>query len=297
MSLAKFGLLLCTMVVVGGCDAQPEPATPSLPLGMQQPKLTNANATPPAVPFDTLTPRVSASASVSWPHDTGAYTQGLIVAGGRLLEGTGLEGQSELREVDRRSGRVLHRSALPSSLFGEGIAVHGDRLYQLTWQGGRGFVYDVATLAPVDSFSYAGEGWGFASDGNRLYLSDGSSRIRVIDPSGMRVERTFEVKEAGRAVWMLNELEWIRGELWANVYQTTWIARIDPETGVVRGWVDTGQLLTLEQRADVSARGGTANGIAYDSVSDRVLLTGKRWPRLFEAELRKLAPKQAPASR
>ncbi|MCC6243436.1 MAG: glutaminyl-peptide cyclotransferase [Gemmatimonadaceae bacterium] len=201
-----------------------------------------------------------------------------------------MEGQSQLREIDRRSGRVLHRTVLPASSFGEGIAVHGERLFQLTWQDERGFTYDATSLSPVDSFTYTGEGWGLTSDGRRLYLSDGSSRIRMFVPSTMSVERTIEVKEAGRGVWMLNELEWIRGELWANIYQTSWIARIDPSTGVVLGWVDTSQLLTPTERADVAARGGTANGIAYDSVSNRVLLTGKRWPRIFETDLRKLAP-------
>jgi glutamine cyclotransferase len=129
-----------------------------------------------------------------------------------------------------------------------------------------------------------------------LYLSDGSSQIRVLNPGTMSVERTFEVREAGRAVWMLNELEWIQGELWANIYQTGWIARIDPKTGAIRGWIDTDQLLAPDERANVAARGGTANGIAYDSASNRVLLTGKRWPRLFEVELRKLTPKAATAT-
>ena len=293
---AAIGAMACALALSAGCESRTERAAPSLPIGMQRPKATNATATPPAIPFDTMTPRVIARAVTSWPHDTSAYTQGLLLTRGRLLESTGLEGQSQLREIDRRSGRVLHRTVLPASSFGEGIAVHGERLFQLTWQDERGFTYDATSLSPVDSFTYTGEGWGLTSDGRRLYLSDGSSRIRVLVPSTMTVEYTIEVKEAGRAVWMLNELEWIRGELWANIYQTSWIARIDPSTGVVLGWVDTSELLTSAERADVAARGGTANGIAYDSVSNRVLLTGKRWPTLFEVDLRKLASKigQAP---
>lgn len=278
-----------------GCDSQQEGAAPSIPPSMQPPRTTNASATPPAVPFDSLTPRALAKALATWPHDTNAYTQGLLVYEGRILEGTGLEGRSELREVNRQTGNVIRRTQLAASLFGEGIAVYGNRLYQLTWLGGHGFIYDASSLSPVDSFTYEGEGWGLASDGSRLYLSDGSSRIRVLNPSGMTVERTIEVKESGKTVWMLNELEWIRGELWANIYQTDWIARIDPSTGAVLGWIDTSALLTPDERADVVARGGTANGIAFDTRTGRVLLTGKRWPRLFEAELSKLRP--YPASR
>lgn len=290
-------ITLCVLVIAACGEGQPDRMhpIPSLPLGMQQPKTTNANAVPPAIPFDSATPRATARASASWPHDTGAYTQGLLVAGGRLLEGTGLEGRSELREVDRRSGRVRHRSVLDPSVFGEGIATLDNRLYQLTWQGGRGFTYDVGSLALVDSFTFAGEGWGLTGDGRRLYLSDGTSHIRVMSPRTMQVERTFEVREAGRAVWMLNELEWINGELWANIYQTSWIARIDPATGDVLGWVDVSRLLTPAEQTDVAARGGTANGIAYDSTTNRVLLTGKRWPRLFEVDLRRLMSPITPA--
>lgn len=216
---------------------------------------------------------------------------GLLVRRGRLLEGTGLEGRSDLREVDRKTGRILKRTNLASSLFGEGIAVHGDRIYRLTWLDGRGYIYDASTLSPVDSFSYAGEGWGITSDGTHLYQSDGSSKIRVLNPKGLAVVRTVEVKESGRPVWMLNELEWVDGELWANIYPTSWIARIDPSTGAVLGWIDTGKLLTSTESADVVARGGVANGIAYDRETKRILLTGKRWPRLFEVDLTMLAPK------
>jgi glutamine cyclotransferase len=249
---------------------------------------TNADAVPPAVPYDSATPRQIARAVASWPHDTAAFTQGLVIVAGRLMEGTGVEGRSEVREVDRATGRVRRRVALSRPMFGEGIAVIGPRLFQLTWKDGRGYVYDATTLAPVDSFSYIGEGWGLAGDGRRLYLSDGTSHIRVIDPNGFRVERTFQVQEANRPVWMLNELEWVRGELWANVYQTTLIARIDPITGRVVGWLDVGGLLTPAERQAVADRGGVANGIAFDSVRQRLLVTGKLWPRIFEVDVREL---------
>jgi glutamine cyclotransferase len=285
-------LVACALLAAcgtGGDDGGGARTTALLP-AMMRPPGTNADAVPPAVPFDAATPRQTVHAVASWPHDTAAFTQGLVVTGGRLLEGTGLEGRSEVREVDRATGRVRRRMALPGTLFGEGIAVIGRRLFQLTWRQGRGYVYDADSLAPVDSFSYTGEGWGLAADGRRLYLSDGSSRVRVIDPDGFRVERTFQVREADRAVWMLNELEWVQGELWANVYQTDFLARVDPSTGRVLGWVDVGGLLTPAERQAVAKRGGVANGIAFDSVHQRLLVTGKLWPRIFAVDLRDVRP-------
>ncbi|MDB4878473.1 MAG: Glutamine cyclotransferase [Gemmatimonadetes bacterium] len=260
---------------------------PALLPGMMPPKQTNADAQPPAIPFNAATPRAAAYAIRSWPHDTGAYTQGLVLDRGRLLESVGREGSSDVRNVDAATGVVRHRTPLGLTEFGEGIAVIGSRLYLLTWKAGLGHVYDAATLAPVDSFHYAGEGWGLATDGRTLYLSDGTSRIRVIDPASFHVERTIQVSEAGSPVWMLNELEWVRGELWANVYETDFVARIDPTSGRVVGWIDVGTLLTPAERKDVAARGGVANGIAYDSTSDRLLMTGKLWPRLFQVNREK----------
>lgn len=255
---------------------------PALPPGMQPVSLSNADARPPAVPFDSATPRIFAHPIRGWPHDTAAYTQGLVFYRGRLLESTGRLGLSDVREVDVTTGSARRRVALPLTEFGEGIAAVGNRLYQLTWRGGRGHVYDANTLSPVDSFTYAGEGWGLASDGRVLYMSDGSSRIRVVDPRGFRELRTIQVREADSTVWMLNELEWVRGELWANVYQTDLIARIAPATGRVVGWIDLRNLLTSAEREVVARRGGVANGIAFDSAGDRVYVTGKLWPRLFQ---------------
>ena len=264
---------------------------------MRLPTRTNADATPPPIPYDPATPRVSARAVASWPHDSVAYTQGLIVRDGQLFESTGLEGHSDLREVERNTGRVLRRVALSPRMFGEGIAVLGTRLYQLTWKHGRAYVYDAKKLALLDSVTYEGEGWGLAADGQRLYLSDGTSTIRVIDTAGFRVERTFQVREAGRPVWMLNELEWVGRELWANVYQTDLVARIDPVSGSVLGWVDLANLLTAAERQSVRARGGVANGIALDSARGRVLVTGKLWPRIFELRLDSALGSEATTSR
>ena len=250
---------------------------------------TNADAAPPPVPYDAATPRVSFVVTQTWEHDTSAFTEGLLIHDGRLIESTGLEGHSDVREIERTTGVVRRRAVLAPSLFGEGVAVVGDRLYQLTWQNGRGYVYDVATFTPRDSFALSGEGWGLTTDGTRLYMSDGSSRIRVISPDGFRTERTIQVLESGRSVWMLNELEWVRGELWANVYQTNLIARINPLSGVVVGWVDLSQLLTPDERLAVQRRGGLPNGIAFDTKNDRVLVTGKMWPKLFEMDRSALA--------
>ena len=275
---------LCLAACSGDADDSAN-RPPALPPGMQPPPRTNADARPPAIPFDTTTPRFSPHVIRGWPHDTAAYTQGLATYRGHLLESTGRLAQSDVREVDVTTGAVRRRVPLPATEFGEGIAVVGNRLYQLTWQGGRGHVYDANTLTPIDSFSYAGEGWGLATDGRMLYLSDGTSRIRVLDPTGFHELRTIQVREADSAVWMLNELESVRGELWANVYQTDFIARIDPVTGRIVGWIDVGNLLTAAQRQDVAKRGGVANGIAFDSVRNRLFLTGKLWPRLFEVDV------------
>lgn len=274
-----------SLAACGGNDSDSVGQPPALPPGMQTLSQTQADARPPAIPFDTATPRVAPRVNRSFPHDTSAYTQGLATYRGRLLESTGLLTKSEVREVDVPTGRVRRRVALPANEFGEGITAVGDRLYQLTWRGGRGHVYDPATLTPIDSFAYTGEGWGLATDGRLLYMSDGTSRIRVVDPTGFRELRTIQVRERDSTVWMLNELEWVRGELWANVYQTDLIARIDPTTGRVVGWIDVGSLLTTAQRQDVARRGGVANGIAFDSVRNRLFVTGKLWPRLFEIDV------------
>lgn len=275
---------------VAACDGGGDSGSASgavLPPGMTPPPQSNADLAPPAVPFDAATPRWRARVVAGWPHDVQAYTQGLLVDGGRLYESTGLEGASSLRRVELRTGRVLQRHTLAARYFGEGIAMHGGRLYMLTWRAGKGWIFDPATLAPVDSFTYAGEGWGLAGDGARLYLSDGSARVSVIDPAGFTVERTFEVTEAGRPVHSLNELEWMDGELLANIYNTSLIARIDPASGQVRGWIDVAGLLSAEERAAVERVGGVANGIAWDAERKRLLVTGKMWPRLFEVELEK----------
>ena len=277
-------VVLC-LAACGGDASDTNAGAAVLPPGMQPAPQSNADARPPAIPFDTTTPRAAARVIRSFPHDTAGYTQGLAIYRGRLLESTGRLALSDVREVDLTTGTIRHRTALAPTEFGEGIAVVGERLYQLTWHGGLGHIYNAATLAPIDSFTYAGEGWGLATDGRTLYMSDGTSRIRVVDPVGFHEQRTIQVRERDSTVWMLNELEWVRGELWANVYETDLIARIDPATGHIVGWIDVGNLLTGAEREDVAKRGGVANGIAFDSVRNRLFVTGKLWPRVFEIDV------------
>jgi glutaminyl-peptide cyclotransferase len=267
----------------GGGEAEANGGTQILPAFL--PQRDNADASPPRVPFSAATPRLVPRIVARLPHDTMAFTQGLLVYGGHLLESTGLEGRSGVRQVDAASGRVLRRAELPSNEFGEGIAVLDGRIYQLTWKSHQGLVYDARTLAPVDSFRYDGEGWGLTTDGALLYLSDGTSSIRVIDPHGFRVVRTIRVTEAGQPVHMLNELEWVRGELWANVYWTGLIARIDAESGRIVGWIDVRRLLPEAESKRLDDRGGVANGIAYDSSTAKLLVTGKYWPFVFQIDI------------
>lgn len=213
----------------------------------------------------------------SFPHDTSAYTQGLVWHGGFLYESTGRTGYSSLRKVQLDSGKVLRRVEIPAPTFAEGLALFGGRLYQLTWQDQVGFVYELDTFRRVGTFPYEGEGWGLTTDGRALILSDGSSQLRFLDPNGYRELRSVSVKDGTEFVNDLNELEWVKGEVWANVWHTNRIARIDPRSGAVKGWVDlTG---VMGPQPDPEA---VANGIAYDAEHDRLFVTGKLWPTLFE---------------
>jgi glutamine cyclotransferase len=220
----------------------------------------------------------------SYPHDPGAFTQGLVFADGEFYESTGLNGESSLRRVEITTGKVLQRRDVDQQYFAEGLALVGDALLQLTWQHKTGFVYDRKTFAPRQTFSYKTEGWGLAYDAKGgLVLSDGSDQLFFLDPKTYRVLRTLRVKDAGRPVPQLNELEWIEGEIWANVWQTDRIARIAPQTGVVNAWVDLATLWPAQRRtppADV------LNGIAYDPTGKRIFVTGKKWPRLYEIRVK-----------
>jgi glutamine cyclotransferase len=217
----------------------------------------------------------------AYPHDPNAFTQGLAIDGGRLYEGTGLYGASSVRRVDLASGRPEKQRALNARYFGEGIAILDGSLYQLTWQNGVVVVYDLETFEVERTMQYEGEGWGLTHDGTHFIMSDGSATIRFRDPQTFAVVREIEVRDRGAPVPRLNELEYVDGEIWANIWYDDRIARIEPATGEVRGYLD------LRTLYPASARGSEAvlNGIAYDSAAKRLFVTGKNWPQLFEIEV------------
>lgn len=216
----------------------------------------------------------------TYPHDPAAFTQGLVFTDGQFYESTGLNGESSLRRVEISTGKVLQEIKVPEEYFAEGLALVGDELLQLTWQHQRGFVYDRKTFARKRTFAYKGEGWGITYDAaGGLVMSDGSDVLTFLDPKTQAAVRILRVRDAGRPVPQLNELEWIDGEIWANVWMTDRIARISPITGDVKAWVDLSTLWPLSQRlppADV------LNGIAYDQAARRIFVTGKKWPRLYQ---------------
>ncbi|MCA9971769.1 MAG: glutaminyl-peptide cyclotransferase [Anaerolineales bacterium] len=216
-----------------------------------------------------------------YPHDPGAFTQGLVWDDGTVYEGTGLEGASSLRRVDLETGEVQQIHALDAPYFGEGIAVFGDRIIQLTYRNGTGFVYDKESFALLDTFSYLHEGWGITHDGTRLIVSDGSNRLRFWDPETLTEIGHVDVFDGGMPVTALNELEYVNGEVFANVWRTDQIVRIDPANGRVTGWIELDGLLTLAERTGTDV----LNGIMYDPVENRLFVTGKWWPKLFEIEL------------
>lgn len=216
----------------------------------------------------------------SYPHDPRAYTQGLAFDGDELFEGTGLYGESTVRRVELESGRVLQSVPLARNLFGEGIAVWGGQVFQLTWRNQLALVYDKTSLRELRRFRYSGEGWGLTHDGTHLIMSDGSSTLRFLDPKTFRVVRQLLVRSSGRRVANLNELEYVRGEILANIWYKDYIARISPDDGEVLGWIN---LQTLVPPG--LDREECANGIAYDAQRDRLFVTGKNWPQLFEIRL------------
>jgi glutaminyl-peptide cyclotransferase len=219
-----------------------------------------------------------------YPHDPRAFTQGLIFNGGKIVESTGQEGRSSLRNIELATGSILKKVEVPSPYFAEGIALLNGKIYQLTWQHKLGFIYDAQTFEKVGQFNYEGEGWGLATDGKSLLLSDGTNQIRFIDPGTFRVTKTLTVMDGKTPIQELNELEYVKGEIYANIWHDDRVAVINPETGLVKAWIDLEGLL---QPGDVDNEEAVLNGIAYDEAANRLFVTGKLWPRLFEIEIKK----------
>lgn len=212
-------------------------------------------------------------------HDSDAFTQGLEYRDGVLIEGTGLKGRSSLRKVKLETGQVLQKVDLSSQYFGEGITVLKDRILQLTWQAGVGFIYDSKTLKKTGQFQYPGEGWGLTTDGKQVFMSDGTSEIRIWDAATLKEVRRITVHNGNNRIDLINELEYVDGEIFANVWQTDYILRIAPSDGRVLGIIDMKGLLDQPQGADV------LNGIAYDAPTKRLFVTGKLWPKIYQVEI------------
>lgn len=287
LPISLLGIIGAALIFLAGCDQSPPPAPgnlsviPSAPASNDPSNApageTNAPAATAPVPFYTY------EVVNTYPHDPGAFTQGLVFLDGVLFESTGLNGQSSLRKVDLKTGGVLKKIDVPAEYFAEGLAVLGDKAYQLTWQSHKGFVYDRDSFQLEKEFSYDGEGWGLATDGQWLILSDGTDQIRFLDPATFAVKRTIAVRFQGNPVNQLNELEYVKGEIFANVWQSDFVVRIDPASGRVTGVIDFTSLLAPQDRTPQT---DVLNGIAYDPATDRLFVTGKRWPKLFEVRLK-----------
>jgi len=255
LGIASCAVFLLAMVLVSASSAQVAPSRP------------------PVYGFKVVN---------TYPHDAQAYTQGLIFRGGFLYESTGLNGRSSLRKVRIDTGQVVQQRAVDAQYFAEGLTEFGGRLIQLTWQSQTAFVYDLATFKPLQNFRYAGEGWGLTHDGARLILSDGTDTLRFMNPTTFREEKRVAVRDGATPVKDLNELEYVQGEIYANVWHTNRIARISPATGRVVGWIDLSGILPAVYQNDPE---GVLNGIAFDAEKNRLFVTGKLWPRLFEIKL------------
>lgn len=303
-SIAMIGLV----GLLTACGAEPTPTsqptvpptvTPTVALTVAltvaptvPPTVISALPTPTAVTASPLPQQPTAVGAIPhytyevvnvFPHDPEAFTQGLLFDEGQLYESTGLKGYSSIRRVDLQTGQVLANRPLTATYFGEGIAIVDEQLYQLTWQERTGFIYNKTTFEEQQQFSYPTEGWGITFDGERLIMSDGTPRLYFWDPDTLTELGTIDVHdETGQPIPMLNELEYVKGEIFANIWQTDRIARIEPATGAVIGWIDLSGLLPSTERTPTT---DVLNGIAYLSEGDRLFVTGKRWPKLFEIRL------------
>lgn len=275
-------LTLILLAALAGCDGGAVGTQTNRANGNAAPTNSTANSnsshgTPAGVPV------YGYEVVNTYPHDEQAFTQGLVFQDGEFLESTGLEHRSTLRRVELQTGKVLQKVDVPGYFFAEGMTLFGGKIYQLTWTGMKGFVYDPKTFEKTGEFKYEGEGWGLTHDADSLILSDGTEEIRFLDPNTSAVKRKISVTDAGRPVEELNELEYVKGEIYANVWHDNRIARIDPSDGRVKGWIDLSGLL---KPGEVTSEEAVLNGIAYDEQGDRLFVTGKLWPKIFEIKLR-----------
>ncbi len=235
-----------------------------------------AKSIPPAV---SKAPRYGYTVVRSYPHDPRAFTQGLEYFEGFLYEGTGLKGRSSVRKVELESGKVIQEEKLHPQYFGEGITLAQGKLFQVTWQDRQGFIYDAKTLKFIRNFTYFGEGWGLTHDPTNVIMSDGTSTLRFFETTRFQERRRLKVVDGGVPIERLNELEMVRGEIWANIWETDFIVRISPKDGRVLGWIDLKGLLGAPVKLGPEA---VLNGIAFDAQKNRIFVTGKLWPRVFE---------------
>lgn len=234
-------------------------------------------------PVTSKAPRYGYTVVASFPHDPKAFTQGLEYFGGFLYEGTGMKGRSAVRQVELETGKVVREERLHPQYFGEGITISQGKVFQLTWKDRTGFVYDAKTLRFIRNFSYFGDGWGLTHDTAGLIMSDGTSTLRFLELTRFQEQRRVTVTDAAVPIDRLNELEWVRGEIWANVWETDYIVRISPKDGRVVGWID---LKGLQGPGVKLEAGAVLNGIAFDAQKNRIFVTGKLWPRVFEIQVK-----------
>ncbi len=268
----RIHFLVLFVVMMFSCGTErPSPAPPN----------PTVNPRPPVYDYEIIN---------SFKHDDEAFTQGLAFRDGYLYESTGQYGQSSLRKTEIETGKVLQKHKVPRDYFAEGIAILDDKIYQLTWQSSLGFVYNLSDFKLLKEFRYSGEGWGLTHDGKNLFLSDGTHVIRIIDPETFNVIRTIVVmNDNGQPLMRINELEYIKGEIWANIWQSetigkpNHIVRIDPDTGKVNGWVNLDRISPKDSKGNYE---NSLNGIAYDEKGDRIFVTGKNWKNLFEIKLK-----------
>ena len=274
-------------------DPIPQPSPLPTPTSLPSPTATPSPTPQPTVavlrsPLITSPQAFTYQVIATYPHDPEAWVEGLVYSDGVLFESTGELGRSSVRQVELATGKIVRKHTLDSVFYGEGLAQVGNRLVQLTWKNNLGFVYDATTFEQISTFQYDHEGWGLAYNGKDLAVSDGTATLRFFDPEKLTEVRRVQVTDGDKPIVMLNELEWMNGEVLANIWQTDLIARIDPQTGLVTGWINLAGLLSDKERTEAQQAGrviDVLNGIAYDAKRDRLFVTGKLWPKLFEIKL------------